>query len=255
MAEERKRLPDVIRRLDPDNADDIPVDPNVLIAGCGTGQEAARIALIYPDATITAIDLSDAESPVCSSAMRHARDRQYPLRKARPSPRRRTKRTVRCRLLFGRPSSPPRSGAWMEYSSGCLRPGGVMKIMVYGRIARLWVDAARTVIRDLAGEQVSDDLLRQVRSRIMLRTEGPAAYIARSAILPRSRERTIFCSTATKIHLISRVSHARWTASDFACWHLCCRRLMPGGATTRGFPTMRCTRCRMLGHVWRRTSL
>jgi 2-polyprenyl-3-methyl-5-hydroxy-6-metoxy-1,4-benzoquinol methylase len=37
-----------------------------------------------------------------------------------------------------------------------LRPGGVMKIMGYSRIARLWVAAARTLIRDLACEPIND---------------------------------------------------------------------------------------------------
>ena len=48
-----------------------------------------------------------------------------------------------------------------------LRPGGVMKIMVYSRIARLWVAAARTPIRDLMVEPINDDLLRRVRQRLM----------------------------------------------------------------------------------------
>jgi hypothetical protein len=55
-----------------------------------------------------------------------------------------------------------------------------MKIMVYSRIARLWIEAGRTVIRDLAAQPISDELLRQVRRRIMEQTEGPATYIAKS---------------------------------------------------------------------------
>src|SRR6202045_4677538 len=53
------RLPDEIRKLDPEGPNSIPADANVLIAGCGTGREAATVALTYPEATVTAIDLSE----------------------------------------------------------------------------------------------------------------------------------------------------------------------------------------------------
>ena len=47
-----------------------------------------------------------------------------------------------------------------------------MKIMVYSRIARLWVAAARTLICDLAREPIDDDLLRRVRQRLMDRSSS-----------------------------------------------------------------------------------
>ena len=50
-----------------------------------------------------------------------------------------------------------------------------MKIMVYSRIARFLVVAARTLIRDLMVEPTTDEVLRRVRQRIMEHTEyGPA---------------------------------------------------------------------------------
>src|SRR5262249_26939078 len=39
MARERRRLPDVIRELDPGGPDCLPVDARILSAGCGTGRE------------------------------------------------------------------------------------------------------------------------------------------------------------------------------------------------------------------------
>ena len=38
----------------------LPVEANMLIAGCGTGRQAASVGLRYPDATVTAIDVSEA---------------------------------------------------------------------------------------------------------------------------------------------------------------------------------------------------
>jgi Methyltransferase domain len=54
------QLPAVIRAIDHESAETLPIEANMLIAGCGTGRQAATIALCYPDATITAIDLSQA---------------------------------------------------------------------------------------------------------------------------------------------------------------------------------------------------
>src|SRR5262249_53614743 len=54
------QLPHAIKEIDPDGGSELPVDAQILIAGCGTGREAASVALRYPDAEIAAIDLSEA---------------------------------------------------------------------------------------------------------------------------------------------------------------------------------------------------
>jgi hypothetical protein len=56
---EPRRLPDVVRKMDPHAVQDLPVDANMLIAGCGTGRQAANVASKYPEATVTAIDVSE----------------------------------------------------------------------------------------------------------------------------------------------------------------------------------------------------
>jgi hypothetical protein len=60
-----------------------------------------------------------------------------------------------------------------------LRSGGVMQIMVYSRVARLWkVAGVHTFLRDLVQQRVTDDLLREVRRRLLERQDHPlAAYI------------------------------------------------------------------------------
>jgi hypothetical protein len=49
---------------------------------------------------------------------------------------------------------------------------GVMNIMVYSRIAQLWIEAMRKLISDFALESVNEDLLRRVRQRIMDRADS-----------------------------------------------------------------------------------
>ena len=44
--------------MDPEVAKLLPVEANMLIAGCGTGRQAANVALHYPNATVTAIDVA-----------------------------------------------------------------------------------------------------------------------------------------------------------------------------------------------------
>jgi hypothetical protein len=59
--EKPRRLPDVVRKMDhPSASRDLPVDAKILIPGCGTGRQAAIVASKYPDATVTAIDISEA---------------------------------------------------------------------------------------------------------------------------------------------------------------------------------------------------
>jgi hypothetical protein len=55
-----------------------------------------------------------------------------------------------------------------------------MRILVYSQVARLWVAGARTFIRDLAQQRVSDDLLREVRRRFLELEHPLAAHIMHS---------------------------------------------------------------------------
>lgn len=48
-----------------------------------------------------------------------------------------------------------------------LRPGGAMSVMLYSRVANMIVLAARRLVRDLMDAPVTDDILREVRRRVM----------------------------------------------------------------------------------------
>jgi len=167
-----RKLPEVIAKLDGGRSSCLPVRAEILVAGCGTGREAAATALRYPDARVTAIDISatslayaaercaaagiggvdfglcdlhdvsdlgrDFDFIVCSGVLHHLPD--------------------------------PEAG-WAALVA-VLKPGGAMRIMVYSKIARLIVRAARTHIADLLDRPIDAGLLRAVRRRLLEKAPG-----------------------------------------------------------------------------------
>jgi SAM-dependent methyltransferase len=166
-------LPDRVRAMCALAAENLPVDANILVAGCGTGRQAAYTAAEYPDATITAIDVSrpslDYARRQCSAlGFCDIQFLELDLNDAAQLDQRFD--AILCGGVLHHLPDPERGlGALLDV----LRPGGVMEIMVYSCVARLPVDGARTFIRDLVGHEVNDDLLREVRSRLLSRSDNP----------------------------------------------------------------------------------
>ena len=167
MVSRQSTLPAVIRKLDPDGPDSIPLNADILVAGCGTGREAALCARQFPDARIMAIDLSEASlryaADRCTKAGLDSIDfRLLDLHQASILDRRFD--AIFCSgVLHHLPD--PESG-W-DALVGVLRPGGAMRVMVYSKVARLRIRAAQTLIADLAEQPVDGDLLRAVRRRLI----------------------------------------------------------------------------------------
>ena len=177
-----KRLPDVIAAMDPEVAKLLPVKANMLIAGCGTGRQAASVALRYPDATVTAIDISKASLDYARrqcAALGIANLRFFKLDLHNVADLKQRFHAIHCAGVLHHLGSPERG---LELLADVLEPGGVMHIMVYNRHQRLMVMGARAfLIGDLLQEPVSDDLLRRVRQRFLQQPEHPAAsYVTRS---------------------------------------------------------------------------
>ena len=178
---EPKRLADTIRALDDDAAAALPDEAKILIAGCGTGREAAVVAQNYPDAIVTAIDVSEASLDYgrrrCSElGIAGVRFRKLDLHAA-PALNEKF-HAVYCSGVLHHLPDPERG---LRVLADVLQPGGVMRIMVYSRVARLRVAGARKLIGDLMQEPVSDELLRQVRRRLLEQPEHPlATYAMRS---------------------------------------------------------------------------
>lgn len=176
---EARRLPDVIRRMDPKLAEALPIEANMLIAGCGTGRQAASVALHYPDAIITAIDISEASLDHARrqcAALGVANVRFLKLDLHDVTDLNERFHAIHCGGVLQHLPDPERG---FELLADILHPGGVMKIMIYNRHQRLLIDGARTfLIGDLLQEPVTDDLLRRVRQRFLQLPEHPAAAFA-----------------------------------------------------------------------------
>jgi SAM-dependent methyltransferase len=162
---ERGALADAVRALDPEGVDLLPPDPDILIAGCGTGHEAAMIALQCPEARIVAIDLSASslrQAVQHCNAFPNVEFRQLDLHDAAMLGR--SFDIVVCSGVLHHLPDPEKG--WSALVA-VLNPRGLMKTMLYSRAARENVRMARAAIADLAGAPVTDDLLRAVRHRLI----------------------------------------------------------------------------------------
>jgi SAM-dependent methyltransferase len=166
-------LPRVVAQFDPGGAP-LPDTADLLVAGCGTGREAAMTALRYPGARVTAIDVSE-------TSLDYARARCGGLDIAfrRLDLRRVGDLGMRFDAIFCsgvlHHLEDPEAG-WRALA-GALRPGGVMRVMLYSRLGRLKVAAAKKIIADLIGAPQDDDLLRAVRRRLLDAAPGLLADI------------------------------------------------------------------------------
>jgi 2-polyprenyl-3-methyl-5-hydroxy-6-metoxy-1,4-benzoquinol methylase len=177
---EATRLPDIIRSMDPKIAEALPVEADMLIAGCGTGRQAAYVARRYPDAAITAIDVSEASLEYARRqcgvlGIANVRFRRLDLHDVAQLDHR--FHAIHCGGVLHHLPSPERG---FEVLAGVLHPAGVIHVMVYNRLQRMMIAAARTLIDDLMDQPVDDDLLRKVRQRILQQAEHPSAsYVTR----------------------------------------------------------------------------
>src|SRR5207253_998799 len=126
-----------IARICPRRAQNLPAEARMLIAGCGTGRQAAALAWAYPDAAVTAIDISQASLDYavrqCAAlGIDGIEFRKLDLRDAaqlgRPFD------VIFCAGVLHHLPDPERGLAAL---AGVLRPDGVMNVAVYSRIARL----------------------------------------------------------------------------------------------------------------------
>lgn len=156
-----------VTKIDPDGPNSTPTRPNVLVAGCGTGSDAASLAFNYPDAQITAIDISrtslDYAMERCSTAgLNEIGFHLLPIERVAE-----LGQQFDAIFCFGVLHHLPNPEAGWAALSEVLKPGGVMCLMVYSKIARLLVQSWRIPIADFLGQPVTDDLLRDVRRRLM----------------------------------------------------------------------------------------
>ncbi len=167
MVSKTTTLPRLIEKLDPGGPGGAPPRAEILIAGCGTGREAAIWARQCPDANITAIDISEASlrygAERCAAAgLRNIAFLALDLHDVSSLERRFD--AITCSGVLHHLPDP--EAGW-EALVRVLKPGGVMHVMVYSAVARLRIRAAQTLIADLAAQPVDADLLRAVRRRLI----------------------------------------------------------------------------------------
>ena len=167
-------VPREVEKLDGGRSSDLPVEADVLVAGCGTGYEAALLARRFPDARVTAIDVSQVslDYAVRRCAGLDVDFRLLDLHEAARLGRRFD--LIACSGVLHHLPNP--EAGWAKLVE-VLKPGGVMQVMVYSRVGRLPVKAARTYIADLRHQPVDEDLLREVRRRLI---EKASKFVAGS---------------------------------------------------------------------------
>jgi SAM-dependent methyltransferase len=165
-------VPREVEKLDRGRACELPVEAEVLVAGCGTGWEAAYLVRSFPDARVTAIDIS-AGSLAYAAGRCVGLDIDFQLLDLHDAASldRRFDLIVCSGVLHHLPD--PEAG-WAKLGE-VLKRGGVMKVMVYSRVGRLPFEGAKRHIIDLCDQSVDDDLLRAVRRRLIEKAPGLVA--------------------------------------------------------------------------------
>jgi SAM-dependent methyltransferase len=153
-----------VEKLDGGARCNLSVEAELLVAGCGTGREAAYYAMRFPEARVSAIDVS--ASSLAIAAERCAGlgidFRLLDLNQV-GSLGRKFDLIICSGVLHHLPD--PEAG-WAALTN-ILNPGGVMKLMLYSRVAWLRVEAAKARIADLREQPVDDDILRAARRRLI----------------------------------------------------------------------------------------
>lgn len=167
-------IPAEVEAVDPGCPSGLPVAAEMLIAGCGTGREAALAALRYPDARITAIDIS--ETSIAFAAARclegpPARIDFRVLDLLSVGELGKRFHFIACSGVLHHLPDP--EAGWAALTE-MLEPGGAMRIMVYSEPARAEIRAAQASLEDLRDRPVDGDLLREARRRLI---SGPPAIL------------------------------------------------------------------------------
>lgn len=154
----------------------LPERPEVLCAGCGTGSELLHIARSLPGARITAIDIS-------ATSIAHARERiaaegvtgiefvRLDLNRVATLGKRFD--LILCSGVLHHLPDP--EAGWAALA-GVLRPGALMRVMLYSRRERLAVRWARARCADLMQGPIDDDVLREARARLMTDKSNPIVH-------------------------------------------------------------------------------
>ncbi len=146
---------------------------NILVAGCGTGEQAVRSARRFADARVLAVDLSRAS--LGHAALRAEALDLTNLRFAQADILRLGELPDRFEVIEAmgvlHHLADPAAG-WRALR-GLLVPGGVMRIGLYSRLARRRLAAVRRLVGVGDGRPVTTERLREARMLLLERSAEP----------------------------------------------------------------------------------
>ncbi len=166
MADRATTLAEQVRGFDPDGPA-LPTPADVLVAGCGSGRQLAISALRMPHERYTVIDISHAtlregEARCTAQRITGVEYRVLDLHDAASLGKKFD--AVFCTGVLHHLPDPERGWAAL---ADVLKPSGVMHIMVYSKVGRMRVRGLRRALGSLVDQPVDDNLLREVRRRVM----------------------------------------------------------------------------------------
>ena len=204
-----RRLPDVIRRALPhlrrDGLPD-PDAPHILIAGCGTGIQTMTAVGNYLNASVLAVDISEAS---LAYSMRKLKEHDvHNVRHLQTDILDLDSLEENFDLIecFGVLHHMADSQRGLNVLAGCLKPGGVMLLGLYSAIARQSVVKARALIA-AKGYPADPAGIRSARTEIMARRDDPAFT---ALVSPASD----FWTTSEVRDLLFNVQENRFTLLD-----------------------------------------
>ncbi len=165
-------IPAEVASLDFGRPSGLPAAAEMLVAGCGTGREAALAAFRYPDAKITAIDISETSIAYAAARCHEGPPARIDFRAMdlkRVAELGRRFHFIACSGVLHHLPDP--EAGWAALAA-VLEPGGVIRVMVYSEPARVQVRAAQALLADLRGQPVDGDLLREARRRLIAAPPG-----------------------------------------------------------------------------------
>lgn len=172
-------LAEVLRGLFPDQTPPENSAPRVLVAGCGTGAHALRVAARYAGAEVLAVDLSRASLGYAAMMAETLGARSLAFAEAdilALGGLAERFELIECSGVLHHLADP---AAGLAVLRGLLAPGGVMKLGLYARRGRRAIQAARDFAAGL-GEPMTPAGLRRVRQALLaLPAAHPAAPATR----------------------------------------------------------------------------
>ncbi|MBS0469628.1 MAG: class I SAM-dependent methyltransferase [Proteobacteria bacterium] len=157
-----------IRRYDPEGRAAIPErGATILVAGCGTGRQVVALRQRHPDDVIVAIDISEASLRYAGKRCAETGVHDVEFHKLDLHDVAKLGRSFDVITTTGVLHHLPDPEAGWAALLGVLKPRGVLHVMVYSKIARMRIAALR---RMFAGERalpMSDDLLRDIRRKVL----------------------------------------------------------------------------------------